>query len=199
RPFFLPCPAAHALHCPTLPCCPHALQPARCPACTAMQPARRPCSSRVALWQPARRPFAALLALPCLRRPAATAARATAAAGAGVAAARGGQWRSLPFPDDPTPQQLREWVFQLARLGGGGFGFLRTSQRRQQSQQEAFSSQVLSELFPQRCVTGSIEAAALGGSESAAALGASESAAALSARESAAALGARASPAIGPS
>ncbi|CAI7907595.1 unnamed protein product, partial [Closterium sp. NIES-54] len=103
-PFFLPCPAARALHCPTLPCCPHALQPAHCPA---LQPARRPCSPCAALWQPARRPFAVLLALPCLRRPAAAAARATAAAGAG--AARGGQRRSLPLLDDSTPQQLREW------------------------------------------------------------------------------------------
>ncbi|CAI7743797.1 unnamed protein product, partial [Closterium sp. NIES-53] len=57
-------------------------------------------------------------------------------------------------------------------------------------QQETFSPQVLSELFPQRCVTGSVEATALGASESAAALGASESAAAL---------GARASPITGPS
>ncbi|CAI7881380.1 unnamed protein product, partial [Closterium sp. NIES-53] len=79
--------------------------------------------------------------------------------------------------------------------GGGGFGFLRTAQRRQQSQHETFSSQVLSELFPQRRVTGSVEAAALGANESTAALGASESAAALGASESAAALGARASPA----
>ncbi|CAI7788436.1 unnamed protein product [Closterium sp. NIES-54] len=95
------------------------------------------------------------------------------AAGAGVAAAKGGQRRSLPLPDDPTPQQLREW--------------------------ETFSPQVLSELFPQRCVTGSVKAAALGARESAAALGASKSAAALGASESAAALGARASPATGPS
>ncbi|CAI7869905.1 unnamed protein product [Closterium sp. NIES-53] len=103
--------------------------------------------------------------------------------------------RSLPLSDDPTPQQLREWVLQRARPGGGGFGFLRTAQRRQQSQQETFSLQVLSELFPQRCVTGSVEAAALGASESAAALGASESVAALGASKSAADLGARASPA----
>ncbi|CAI7782522.1 unnamed protein product, partial [Closterium sp. NIES-53] len=112
---------------------------------------------------------------------------------------RGGQRRSLPLPDDPTPQQLCEWVLQRARPGGGGFGFLLTAQSRQQSQQETFSTQVLSELFPQRCVTGSVEAAAPGASESAAALGASESAAALGARESAAPLGARASPATGPS
>ncbi|CAI7933479.1 unnamed protein product [Closterium sp. NIES-54] len=152
---------------------------------------------------------------------AAAAARATAAAGvggaggatgsaggaAGSGVARGGQRRSLPLPDDPTPQQLREWVLQQARPGGGGFGFLRTVQRRQQSQQETFSPKVLSELVPQRCVTGPVEAAALGASESAAALDASESAAALGASESAAApdasesaaaLGARASPATGP-
>ncbi|CAI7782052.1 unnamed protein product [Closterium sp. NIES-53] len=85
---------------------------------------------------------------------------------------------------------LREWVLQRARPSGGGFGFLCTAWRRQQSQQETFSPQVLSELFPQRCVTSSVEAAALGSSESTAALRASESAAAL---------GARASPATGPS
>ncbi|CAI7864143.1 unnamed protein product [Closterium sp. NIES-53] len=189
----LPCPAAHT------PCSPRTARPAQPCSPRAALPcnprAALPCSPRVALWQPARRPFAALLALLCLRRPAAaaTAARATNAAGAG--AARGGQRRSLPLPDDPTPQQLREWVLQRARPGGGGFGFLRTAQSRQQSQQETFSPQVLSELFPQRCVTGSVEAAALGASESAAALGASESAAALGARESAVALGARVSPA----
>ncbi|CAI7796590.1 unnamed protein product [Closterium sp. NIES-53] len=104
------------------------------------------------------------------------AGRATGSAGgaAGAGAARGGQRRSLPLPDDPTPQHLCEWVLQRARPGGGGFGFLRTAQRRQQSQQEIFSPQVLSELFPQRCVTGSVKAAALGASECAAALGASE-------------------------
>ncbi|CAI7910232.1 unnamed protein product [Closterium sp. NIES-54] len=109
---------------------------------------------------------------------------ATGSAGgvAGAGAARGGQRRSLPLPDDPTPQQLREWVLQRARPGGRGFGFLCTAQRRQQRQQDTFSPQVLSELFPQRCVTGSVEAAALGASESAAALGASECAAALGAR-----------------
>ncbi|CAI7866121.1 unnamed protein product [Closterium sp. NIES-53] len=44
-----------------------------------------------------------------------------------VAAARGGQWPSLPLWDNPTPQQLREWVLQRARPDGGGFGFLRPS------------------------------------------------------------------------
>ncbi|CAI7736034.1 unnamed protein product [Closterium sp. NIES-53] len=64
---------------------------------------------------------------------------------------------------------------------------------------ETFSPHVLSELFPQRCVTGSVKAAALGANESAAALGARESAAALGASEFATASGARASPATGPS
>ncbi|CAI7901153.1 unnamed protein product [Closterium sp. NIES-54] len=97
---------------------------------------------------------------------------ATGSAGgaAGAGAARGGQRQSLPLPDDPTPVQLREWVLQRARPGGGGFGFLRTAQRRQ-----------------------------LSASESNATLGASEFAAALGASESAAALRARASPATGPS
>ncbi|CAI7873382.1 unnamed protein product [Closterium sp. NIES-54] len=115
------------------------------------------------------------------------------------AAPRGGQRRSLPLPDNPTPQQLREWVLQRARPGGGGFGFLRTAQRWQQSQQETFSQKVLSELFPERCIPGSFEAVALGASESDAAQGASESAAALGASEFATALSARASPATGPS
>ncbi|CAI7818097.1 unnamed protein product [Closterium sp. NIES-54] len=177
------------------------------------------CSQRVALCCPSSRallPCTACALLPCTARPAATtaaaAARATAAAGgdaagsaggaagaggaggatgsaggaagaggatgsaggaAGAGAASGGQRQSLPLPDDPTPQQLREW--------------------------ETFSPQVLSELFPRRCVTGSVEAAALGACESTAALGASESAAALGASDSAAALGARASPTTGPS
>ncbi|CAI7929706.1 unnamed protein product [Closterium sp. NIES-54] len=73
-----------------------ALQPARCPA---LQPARHPCSLRAALWQPARRPFAALLALPCLCRPAA----AAVAGGAGP----------------PTDRHYLSWLLsrQLQRLG----------------------------------------------------------------------------------
>ncbi|CAI7737005.1 unnamed protein product [Closterium sp. NIES-53] len=86
-----------------------------------------------------------------------------------VAAAKGGQQQPLPLPDMLSPQQLRDWVIQRARPGGGGFGFLRTAQQWQQSQQETFSPQVLSELVSHRCVLGSVEAAALGASESAAA------------------------------
>ncbi|CAI7736910.1 unnamed protein product [Closterium sp. NIES-54] len=90
------------------------------------------------------------------------------AAGAGVA--RGGQQRSLPLPDDPTPQQLREWVIQRGSPGGGGFGFMWSQRPR--------------DCASQRCIPGRVEAAALGSSESAAAPGASESAAALGARAS---------------
>ncbi|CAI7889362.1 unnamed protein product [Closterium sp. NIES-53] len=94
---------------------------------------------------------------------------------AAVAAARGGQQRALPLPDDPTPQQLCEWVVQRGRPGGGGY----------------------------RCVKavalGASESAATpGASEFAAAPGASESTAALGARESADALGASASTATVP-
>ncbi|CAI7791266.1 unnamed protein product [Closterium sp. NIES-53] len=106
-----------------------------------------------------------------------------------VAAARGGQQQPLPLPDTQSPQQLRKWVIQRARPGGGGFGFLRTAQRRQQSHQETFSPQLLSELFSQQCVPET---------ESITALGARESATAPGASESAAALGACASPATGP-
>ncbi|CAI7765526.1 unnamed protein product [Closterium sp. NIES-54] len=129
-------------------------------------------------------------------RPAATtaAARATAAAAGGAAGstggaagageARGGQQRSLPLPDDPTPQQLREWVTQRGSPGGGGFGFMWPHRPR--------------DCASQRCVPGRVEPAALGSSESAVALGAGESAAALGAREFADALGASASTATDP-
>ncbi|CAI7847322.1 unnamed protein product [Closterium sp. NIES-54] len=120
-------------------------------------------------------------------------ARATAAAGGGAAgstggaasvgAARGGQQRSLHLPDDPTPQQLREWVVQQGSPGGGGFGFM--------------WPQRLRDCACQRCVPSRVEAAALGSSESAVAPGAGESAAALGARESAVALGASASTTTG--
>ncbi|CAI7918552.1 unnamed protein product [Closterium sp. NIES-54] len=219
----LPC-ASRPAALRVVPCCSQRIAPC-CPARRALlQPARRALlqPARRALLPLTRAALPLSPAPPSRPAAAAHATAATAggaagsAAGAGgaggatgsaggaasaraVAAARGGQRRSLPLPDDPTPQKLRGWVLQRARPGGGGFGFLRTAQRRQQSQQETFSPQVLSELFPQRCVTGSVEAAALGASESASALGASDSAAALGASESAVALGARASPATGPS
>ncbi|CAI7810169.1 unnamed protein product [Closterium sp. NIES-54] len=64
-----------------------------------------------------------------------------------VAAPRGGQQQPLPHPDTLSPQQLREWVLQRGRPGGGGYSFMSASE----------------------------SAAALGASESAAALGASAS------------------------
>ncbi|CAI7829457.1 unnamed protein product [Closterium sp. NIES-54] len=102
--------------------------------CTAR--ALLPCPPRALSCSP-RRPVATTAA-------AAAAARAAAAAGGGVAGsvgsaasaggaggaigsargaagsgvARVGQRRSLPLPDDPTPQQLCEWVLQRARPGG---------------------------------------------------------------------------------
>ncbi|CAI7849529.1 unnamed protein product, partial [Closterium sp. NIES-54] len=104
-------------------------------------------------------------------RPAAAAARATAAAGGGAAGstggaagagvASGGQQRSLPLPDDPTPQQLSEWVIQRGSPGGGGFGFMWPQRPRN--------------CASQRCVPGRVEAAALGSSKSAVAPGAGES------------------------
>ncbi|CAI7905747.1 unnamed protein product [Closterium sp. NIES-54] len=162
------------------------------------------CSQRVALCCPLRR--ALLQPAPPLSRPAATtsaaAARATAAAGGGAAGSAGsaagaegtggatGSAVRAPGARGAGPttdSHCLSWPLsrQLQRLGrarpcGGGFGFLRTAQRRQQ---ETFSPQVLGELFPQRCVTGYVEAAALGASESAAALGASESIATLGASE----------------
>ncbi|CAI7886109.1 unnamed protein product [Closterium sp. NIES-54] len=220
------CPAPHALlqpaRCALLPCAsrPAEASTSRPTAASASRPAALRvapcCPARHALLKPARHALLPLALCPAAAsasrptaasaRPAATTAAAAGGGGAagsagsaagaggaggatrsaggaaGAGAARGGQRRSLPLPDNPTPQQPREW--------------------------ETFSPQVLSELFPQRCVTGSFVAAALGASESAAALGASESVAALGASESAAALGAsesaaalvaRASPATGPS
>ncbi|CAI7764806.1 unnamed protein product [Closterium sp. NIES-53] len=101
-----------------------------------------------------------------------------------VAAARGGQQRSLPLPDDPTPQQLRDWVIQRGSPGGGGFDFMWPQRPR--------------DCASQRCVPGRVEGADLGSSESAAAPGAGESAVALGVRASADDLGASASTATGP-
>ncbi|CAI7860799.1 unnamed protein product, partial [Closterium sp. NIES-54] len=92
--------------------------------------------------------------------------------------------RSLSLPDDPTPQQLREWVIQRGIPGGGGFGFMWPQRPR--------------DCASQRCVPGRVEAAALGSSESVVAPGAGESVAALGARECADALGASVSTATGP-
>ncbi|CAI7837434.1 unnamed protein product [Closterium sp. NIES-53] len=221
-----PCCSQHVAYCSqrVTPCCPvrrALLQPARRallqPSRRALlQPARRAlllCASRPAAASASR--SAAPRVAPCCpaqrARPAANtaaaAARATAAAGggaagsAGSAAGAGGAGGATGSAGGAAGGGGATGSAGGAAGpgGGGGFGFLRTAQRRQQSQQETFSPQVLSELFPQRCVTGSVEAAALGASESAAALGASESATSLGASESATDLGACASPATNPS
>ncbi|CAI7774680.1 unnamed protein product [Closterium sp. NIES-54] len=109
-----------------------------------------------------------------------------------VAASRGGQQQPLPYPDTLSPQQLRGWVIQRGRPGGGGYGagggggygFLSTGQRWQQCQQETFSPQRLRDCVSQRGVPVCVEAAAIGASESAATPRASESAAALGASAS---------------
>ncbi|CAI7881368.1 unnamed protein product [Closterium sp. NIES-54] len=94
-----------------------------------------------------------------------------------VAAAMGRQQWSPPLPDDPTPQELREWRCVTGSVEAATLGASESS-----------------------AALGANESATvLGASESAAAPGASESAAALGASESATALGACASPAIGPS
>ncbi|CAI7779258.1 unnamed protein product [Closterium sp. NIES-54] len=107
-----------------------------------------------------------------------------------VAASRDGQQQPLPHPDTLSQQQLREWVIQRGRPGGGGYraggvgggggyGFMGTGHRRQQRQQEIFSPQQLRDCVSQLGVPGCVEAFAKGASESAATLGASESPAAL--------------------
>ncbi|CAI7910587.1 unnamed protein product [Closterium sp. NIES-54] len=117
------------------------------------------------------------------------------AAGAGGATGSAGGAAGAGGAGPTTDCHCLSWPLsrQLQRLGvdSGGHCLSRTT--------PPLSSFASGELFPQRCVTGFVEAAALGASESAAALGASESAAALGASGSAVALGARASPATGPS
>ncbi|CAI7768314.1 unnamed protein product [Closterium sp. NIES-53] len=153
---------------------------------------------------------------PAATTAAAAAARATAAGGggaagsAGGAAGAGGAGGTTGSAGGAAGAGGAGGATGSAGGAAGAGGAGPTSDRhclQQQSQQETFSPQVLSELVPQRCVTGSVEAAALGVSEATAALGASESAAALGTSESAAApgasecaaaLGARASTATGP-
>ncbi|CAI7881955.1 unnamed protein product, partial [Closterium sp. NIES-54] len=209
-----PCCPVHCAPCPAARSAPCLAQPRR-PAwpSRAAQP-KPPCPTRAAPpyldHQPHRAARATAAAAGGAARSAGSAAGAGGAGGAtgsdGGAAGAGGAGgatrnaRGATGAEGAGPttnHHCLSWPLsrQLQRLG-------------QQSQQETFSPHVLSELVPQRCVTGSVEvaapgasesAAALGASESAAALGASESAAALDASESAAALGARASPATGPS
>ncbi|CAI7851189.1 unnamed protein product, partial [Closterium sp. NIES-53] len=130
---------------------------------------------------------------------------AGSAAGAGCATGSAGGAADAGGVGPTTDRHCLSWPLsrQLQQLGvdSGSHCLSRTTPPLCSFASGFFSEPVqeLSELFPQRCVTGSVEAAALGASESNATLGASESAAALGASESAAALSARASPATGPS
>ncbi|CAI7864760.1 unnamed protein product [Closterium sp. NIES-54] len=108
-----------------------------------------------------------------------------------VAASRGGQRQPLPHPDTLSLQQLREWVIQRGRPGGGGYRGGGAGQQRQLAHTDTLSPQQIRGWVVQRGRPG-------GGGYEAAALGASESAATLGASESAAALGASASTATGP-
>ncbi|CAI7796655.1 unnamed protein product, partial [Closterium sp. NIES-53] len=208
------CPAHRALLQPArralLPCTARALLPAPPRPSCAAQPEQPSCyfcccccSCYCCCWECWRCRRPAPPSSPDATAAAAAAARATATAGGGAAgaggaegaagstggaagagAARGGQQRSLPLPDDPTPQQLREWVIQQGSPGGGGFGFMWPQRPR--------------DCAFKRCVPGHVEATAPGSSDSAATPSAGQFAAALGARETADALGASASIATGP-
>ncbi|CAI7880295.1 unnamed protein product [Closterium sp. NIES-54] len=161
------CPACHAL----LPCPPRAL----------------PCSLRPSRAALPRSPA------PPSRLAATTAAAdggatksAKSAAGAGGANGSAGGAAGAKGAGPTIDRHCLSWPLsrQLQRLGvdSGSHCLSRMT--------PPLSSFASGELFPQRCVTSSIEAAALGASESATTLGASESTTALGASESAAALGA---------
>ncbi|CAI7772183.1 unnamed protein product [Closterium sp. NIES-54] len=202
RRALLPCISRALLPCPprALPCSPRRTLP--CPAAPP-SPAelRRP--ARAALPNPSR---AALPRSPApLSRPTATTAaataRATAAPGGGAARSAGGAvgargaegaTGSAGGAGPTTDRHCLSWPLsrQLQRLVVDSSGRCLSWTTPPLSSFETFSLQLLSELVSQRCVTGSVEAAALGASESASPLGASESAAALGASESTAALGA---------
>ncbi|CAI7767637.1 unnamed protein product [Closterium sp. NIES-53] len=127
---------------------------------------------------------------------------AAGAGGAGGATGSAGGVAGAGGAGPTTDRHCLSWQLSrpLQQLGvdSGGHCLSRTTPPLS-SFASGFFSKPIQVVEALRCVTGSVEAAALGASESAAALGASESAAALGASESAAALGARASPATGPS
>ncbi|CAI7921118.1 unnamed protein product [Closterium sp. NIES-53] len=83
-----------------------------------------------------------------------------------TAATRGGQKQPLPRLDTLSPQQLREWVIQRGRPGGGGYCAECAGQQRQPVHPDT--------LLPQQ-IRASESDAALGASASAAALGVSAS------------------------
>ncbi|CAI7798957.1 unnamed protein product [Closterium sp. NIES-54] len=135
-----------------------------------------------------------------------------------AAASMGGQQQPLPHSDTISPQQLREWVIQQGRPGGGGYragGAGGAGQQQQPAHPDTLSPQQIREWIVQRgygfmgtgqrrqqCQQETFSPQRLRdcgsqrgvpGCVEAAALGASESAAALGTSESAAALGASAS------
>ncbi|CAI7768126.1 unnamed protein product [Closterium sp. NIES-54] len=113
-----------------------------------------------------------------------------------VAASRGGQQQPLPHLDTLSLQQLREWVIQRGRLGGGGYRARGAGQQQQPAHPDTLSPQQIREWIIQRSRPGGGGYGFMG--NEAAALGASESAAALGASESTVALGASAFTATGP-
>ncbi|CAI7819944.1 unnamed protein product [Closterium sp. NIES-54] len=195
-----PCTVRVLLPCPpcALPCSPRRALP--CPAAPPnLAKPRRP--ARPALPNPSRAALPRSPAPPS--RPAATTAAAAAAAardnaatgnaagagGAGGATGSAGGAAGAGGAGPTTDRHCLSWHYH-----GSCSGAHCLSQTTPPL--GSFASGFFSE---PRCVTGSVEAAALGAGESAAALGASESAAAPDASESAATLGTRASPAAGPS
>ncbi|CAI7774893.1 unnamed protein product, partial [Closterium sp. NIES-54] len=198
------------------PCCSQRVAPYCSQRVVLCCPARRtllPCTVRALLPSPPSRFAATTAAAAAARATAATGGGTTGSAGsaAGAGGARGatgsaGGAAGAGGAGPTTDRHCLSWPpsRQLQWLGvdNGGHCLSRTTPPLSSFASGFFSKPV------QRCVTGSVEAAALGASESdaalgasesATALGASESAAALGASESAAALGARASPATGPS
>ncbi|CAI7810387.1 unnamed protein product [Closterium sp. NIES-53] len=192
------CPVQRAPRCPAAPALPHSPAPLSRPAATTTAAAGGGAAGSAGGAAGAGGAGDAAGSAGGAAGSAGGAAGSAGGAAGSAGAARGGQQQTLPLPDNPTPQQLREWVIQRGSPGGGGFGFMGTAQRRQQRPQGTFSLRRLRDCASQRCVPGCVEAAALGSSESIAAPGASESVAALGARESADALRASASTATGP-
>ncbi|CAI7812606.1 unnamed protein product [Closterium sp. NIES-53] len=171
-----------------------ALQPARCPA---LQPVPCPATTATTATTTAATTAVASYALAPLlmtanacqvhyhRRSSVwrwTAAAVSAEDSIAAAASQVGQQRRSHCQETLSPQQLREWVIQRGRPGGGGYGAGGTGQQHQHRQQETLLPQQPRDWVSQRCVLGSAEATSLG----ATALGASEYAAPLGASASAA-------------
>ncbi|CAI7885382.1 unnamed protein product [Closterium sp. NIES-53] len=191
------CPAQRAL----LPCASHpaALHSARPAALRAALPRSPALPSRPAATTAAAAAHATAAAGGGAAESAGSAAGArgagtggAGAGGAGGATGSAGGAAGAGGAGPTTDRQCLSWPlsWQLQRLGVDSSGHYLSRTTPPLSSFETLSPQLLGELVSQRCVTSSVEAAALGASESAAALGASESAAAPGASEPAATLGA---------